>query len=179
MRRPVQHSSSSGFSLLETVIGMSVMIIGLLAMTSTSVVVHSLDESDKARRLATTAQQAVIDQLNVRAAALVGDEAGWATALTDSYGDGGTPGSTFAVQGLDPWEGMAQIGSVRVVTDETITDDELGGPMGMPRDLDGDGLVSNEDVTASATLLPVVLRIRWTGESGDRELVHGLYVLGY
>lgn len=168
----------AGFSLLESVIGMSVVVIGLMAMTSTSLVVHSLEESDKARRLAGDALQAVIEEVHAVSTAAVEDEDGWAATLLESYGAGGDPGTTFPVPDLTPWEGEAEVGSIQVVTDETLGDRELGAPIGMPRDLNGDGLVTDNDVSGNANLLPAVVRLRWTGESGDREVVHGFYVMG-
>jgi type II secretory pathway pseudopilin PulG len=168
----------AGFSLLETMVGIAVLMIGLLAMTSTSVVVHSLGESDKSRRLATNALRAVIEEVNALSYASTQSELGWAAVMTDAYGTDGQPGATFAVRGLDPWPGLAQVGSVWIVTDEQLTDRQLGAELGMPRDLDGDGLASSTDVSGSATVLPVVVRLRWTGEAGDRELIHGFYILG-
>ena len=35
------------------------------------------------------------------------------------------------------------------------------------------------DVTASARLLPVVLTLRWRGESGVHQMRHGFYLMGY
>ena len=180
MRRPRPHPSHrAGFSLLETVIGISVVMIGMMAMTSTSLVVHSLEESDKARRLATNALQGAIEQVNADSNAAHDADVGWAPSLVATYAPGAVPGNAFDVAGLDPWPGIEQVGSIWVVTDETLTDDELGVELGMPRDLDGDGAVANDDVSGAATLLPVVVRLRWDGEAGQRELVHGFYLLGY
>jgi len=42
--------------------------------------------------------------------------------------------------------------------------------MGMPRDLDGDGDVEVVDVSGNYRLLPVVVRLRWRGFSGERSM---------
>jgi len=49
----------------------------------------------------------------------------------------------------------------------------------MPRDLNDDGLASSADVTATAVLIPVVVRVQWTGASGQRQIIHGFHMLGY
>ena len=69
--------------------------------------------------------------------------------------------------------------SVEVITDETMTDQELGVHLGLPRDLDADGEVTSVDVRGRALLLPVLLRARWHGAGGERELVRALYLEGY
>ncbi len=168
----------AGFSLLETTIGITVVMIGLLAMTSTSYVAHSLQEGDKARRLANNALQRIIEQVQASSSALRDSETGWGNALQARYAPGGIPGNTFPVQDLTPWDGQETVGSVWVVTDETLTDAELGVHLGMPRDLNGDGVVNSNDVRSDATLLPVVVRLRWMSQAGRREIVHGFYALG-
>jgi len=34
-------------------------------------------------------------------------------------------------------------------------------------------------MSATARLLPVIVTLRWSGVSGDRQLSRGFYVLGY
>jgi hypothetical protein len=84
-----------------------------------------------------------------------------------------------AVDGLDPWPDQPGVIELRFFPDETIGDDELGFPLGLPRDLDNDGFASSSDVSASARLLPAVARARWTTNAGDREMVQGFFVMGY
>ena len=64
----------------------------------------------------------------------------------------------------------------RPVGPESAPGGRLGVELGMPRDLDHDGLVSNTDVRGSARVLPVVVRMRWSTALGDRELVQGIYL---
>ena len=40
----------------------------------------------------------------------------------------------------------------------------------MPRDLDGDGLASNADVTNNASLLPAIVDVRWRHAGGEFEI---------
>ena len=83
------------------------------------------------------------------------------------------------VPGLEPWVGENAVITVEVVTDETASDIDLGVRLGMPRDLDRDGIADNGDVRDTGRMLPVVVRARWLGASGPRQIEQGFFVLGY
>ena len=91
---------------------------------------------------------------------------------------GGEIGNAFDVPGLTPPQGLLLPGSLQVVLDETTTDADLAVQLGMPRDLNGDGDSLDPDVTLSATMLPVVIRVRWTGATGEQEITLPLHLLG-
>ena len=55
-------------------------------------------------------------------------------------------------------------GTVTILVDETATVPELG----LPRDLDGDGSASSNDVTASYILLPVRVDVTWPDSFGNQ-----------
>ena len=173
-----QRSSRSGFSLIEVVIASGILLMGLMALTSTSVVVHNLDQNDDTRRLASSALRGAVDRIHSVSANAIDDEDGWATTVSQAFAAGNMPGPVFTVEGLDPWDGMASVGTVQLVTDETLTDELLGSTLGMPRDLNNDGLTDNTDVSADARLLPVVVSVRWQTASGQRQLRQGFYVVG-
>lgn len=166
----------AGFTLLEVIVALSVLLVALMAMTSTTVVVHSVDNLDRERRLAVAALTQAIERVQARSSASINADGGWAPAVLEAYEAGGNPGPTFDVQGLTPWDGEAAVGTVQVVTDETATDTDLEARIGMPRDLDGDGLPFSADVSGDARLLPVVVRLRWKGAAGNRTLSQGFYV---
>jgi hypothetical protein len=83
------------------------------------------------------------------------------------WGPGGTSGNTFSVEGLDP-DGGGVAGLITIITDETMTDDDVGVSIGMPRDLDGDGLATSVNVAQTAVALPVIVEASW-GPAGARE----------
>lgn len=70
------------------------------------------------------------------------------------------PGATFAVTGIR--EGRGDI--LFPVKDGELREDVAG------RDLDGDRELDEEDHAADYVLLPVTVRIRWTGTAGDRSV---------
>lgn len=175
-RRPLRQS---GFTLIEVLVTASVLLIGLMAMTSTSVVVNSLRRSASDQQRAQGALQAIVEDLHAIAREADSNSANWAGDILDVYGAGGNPGNQFDVDGLTPWAGNPNVATVTVVTDETATDALLGAAVGMPRDLDGDGLATNVDVTDGASLLPAVVTLQWRGTSGQQQISQVVYLLRY
>lgn len=183
-RRPVRRPSAgtdpqSGFTLIEVLVTASVLLIGLLAMTSTSFVANSLRRNASDQQVAQAGMQAIVEDLHAAAREASDDESQWAQDVIAVYGPGGNPGDEFDIDGLDSWNDFPTVAEVEIVTDETVTDADLGVSAGMPRDLDGDGAANDTDVTDSASLLPVVVRLRWQGASGRHQMSQVVYLLRY
>jgi len=180
-RPPLPHPrpsrSRAGFGLLETLLGLTVIMVGLTAMTSTSVTVRILDRNDSEVRRAARAIAARVDEIRAEALAARGAPSGWARSLIEAYSEDGPIGPTFDVPQLDAQEDEPAVGRVTFVTDERSTDAELGALLGLPRDLDNDGFTATEDVTGTASLLPVLITVRWSGNSGEREITQGIFVM--
>ncbi len=168
-----------GFTLLEVLITVAVLMVGLLAMTSTSVVVNSLRRSASDRSRAHAAVQAISQDLLSVARVSSEDPALWAGQILQAYGPDGSPGNELPITGLDPWTGSDHIATVTIITDETVTDSAIGTDIGMPRDLDGDGLASNSDVTGNASLLPAIVDVRWRHGGGEFEVRQVVYLLRF
>ena len=165
-----------GLTLLEVTLGLSILTVGLLALTSTSVATHKLRETDHARQLARDGLAAVVRDVEVASRLIDKQAADWSAQLLDRFAGAQ---AWRAVEGLDPWPDQPGVIELRFFPDETLTDEDIGFPLGLPRDLDNDGFASSQDVSASARLLPAVARARWTTNAGDRELVQGFFVMGY
>ena len=58
-------------------------------------------------------------------------------------------------------------GQITIITDETDNSDDALR-MGFPRDLDGDGLANNVDVSTNYLLLPVKVEVQWTSFRGPQ-----------
>ncbi len=172
-------ASRGGFTLLEVLITVAVLMVGLLAMTSTSVVVNSLRRSASDRSRAHAAVQAISQDLLSVARASSENPSLWAGEILEAYGPDGSPGNELPITGLDPWEGADHIATVTIITDETTTDAAIGSEIGMPRDLDGDGLASSSDVTGNASLLPAIVDVRWRHGGGEFEVRQVVYLLRF
>lgn len=92
----------------------------------------------------------------------------------DDPAGGDSPGDSFAVAGLEPLpadpDGLP--GEVIFPGDgvqllEHVVDVELG----MPRDLGGATGVDADDHASDYRALPVMVRVRWRGISGEQEIV--------
>lgn len=89
----------------------------------------------------------------------------------------GSPGARFAVPGLRPLPGAID-GMVGEIVFPTLGEDgalELredveDAQLGMPRDLNGDGLVDAADHSADYELLPVLVRVSWRGRNGPAQV---------
>jgi hypothetical protein len=91
---------------------------------------------------------------------------------------GPAPGPDFAVPGLDPLADDLDGRVGKIVLPELDTGsgvelrEDLDMPeLGMPRDLNGDGIVDSADHSGDYRVLPVLLRLDWSGRSGNRHTV--------
>lgn len=168
-----------GFTLIELAIATSILMIGIVSVLSATSQMHSLRKVNRERTLAQNAVRSMAERIHASSHGFSDQPETWAQQVLATYGPGGSGGNTFAVEGLAPEEGAVGVGSIRIGTDETDTDAELGADLGMPRDLDGDGDAADADVSATGRILPVVLTLRWRGENGVHLMRHGFYVMGY
>ncbi len=171
--------ATGGFALLELTIAMIILTIGMVSMLQASSRTQSLSRETRDRSAAHNALRSMADRILARSDELVrlgGDN--WASDLVSIYGEDGSVGDLFDVTGLDRVDEDQPVGSITIVLDETLTDNDLGLAVGMPRDLDGDGEASSGNVVNFARKLPVIVEIRWSGFRGERSLSHVVWVTG-
>src|SRR5205085_8105191 len=92
---------------------------------------------------------------------------------TDDPGGAGTaPGANFAVTGLSALPGDADGFPGQVIFPTLagfplqLREDVAMPELGMPRDLNGDGIVDGANHAVDYKLLPVIVRIPWRGVGG-------------
>lgn len=178
-RGPGAKSARGAFTLIELAIATSILMIGIVSVLSASTRMQSLRRSNRDRTLAQNAMRSMAERMHAASHRFASDPTTWAQQLIATYSVGGTFGDEFDVEGLTPEGDGTPIGSIRIGGDETEDDAELGAQLGMPRDLNGDGDASDNDVSSGARLLPVVLTLRWRGESRPQQMRHGFYLMGY
>lgn len=165
-----------GFALVEVAVAATILAIAVGGLVGTVIYTMRLARVSEER---TTAQQAAVamgdffysvDFANIYAS--FNDD-----PADDPGGAGAAPGSGFAVPGLNVQVGDAD-GFVGRVIFPTVT--EVGGTtqwlredfedddLGMPRDLNADGDIDDLDHSADYSVLPVTVRIQWTGGGGDQ-----------
>ena len=158
-----------GFSLLELIVAVTVLTIAAGAITSTLVVSTSLTHINRETTLAVEAAQSAVESLRA-----VGFDEAFAryNASPDDDPAGTAPGASFDVAGLFARAGDpdGRVGSIQFPGDGFVLREDLEDrELGMPRDLDGDGAVDALDHADDYGILPVRVRIEWTGEQGARS----------
>jgi len=173
--RPARHGRTrrrrDGFTFVETLIAASVVLGGLLVISSGMVraKMARLDAEQQVVAAATLDQAAANLRANSLASALTNYAPNGAGQPFPAKGSG--PGPAIFAPGLsdaaDPTK-QAQV-TVRLFTDETAVEPEVG----LPRDLDGSGTVDDTDTTRLgadgqplARVLPFSLTITFRGPGG-------------
>ncbi len=158
-------------------IAATVLVIGVLSMIGALAAGLRLIEQNRetaraheAARSAIESMQSVpFDQIFARFNADPNDDPGVA---------GSAPGATFAVPGLQSTTGPAHAGGVAPgagaiefpVAGGQLSEDFVDPALGMPSDLNGDGVISAGALAGGYLMLPVRVRVTWRGVGGNREL---------
>ena len=90
------------------------------------------------------------------------------------------------MRGLDPraddddgFVGRIEFPSVAVGGDLQVREDLKSAVLGMPRDLNADGVVDAADHAADYVILPVRVRLEWTGSRGEGALQYQTLLSGF
>ncbi len=172
-------SARSGFTLLEIAVTLAILIVAIASTSAATVSLSALRRANRERSVAQNAASALAERVHSLSRSVMNQPGSWARNVVEAVCPAGSVGTSFDVPELDPQVGLAHVGSITFVTDETRTDAALGVELGMPRDLDGDGRADTTDVLGTARLLPVVIEVRWKGIRGNLRIVHPFFVVGY
>jgi hypothetical protein len=171
VRRPGKASVRSGFTLLEVMIGGGILIFAALALSQATVQSMKLSLQNRETALAQAAARQVIEDIQARPFADI------FPSFNAFAGDdpAGAPGANFDVPGLRAQDGDADGMVGRIILPEkadlvssVLDEDFQDAALGMPLDLNGDGDTDDDVLPADAQLLPVRVRLEWTGNGGDR-----------
>ena len=167
-----------GFSLIELMIAFSVLTIGLLAQASLTISHYNQSQFNRELRLALRAAQQQIEILKSH------DFRSVFPAFDESTANDPTnaAGPHFDVPGLSPVAGDmdGRPGRIRFpvgqppvgwpTSDPVLREDTYDSALGLPCDLDGDGLIDDQPKDANYIHLPVVVEVRWHGKTGNQTL---------
>ncbi|MDA1264993.1 MAG: hypothetical protein O2816_07940 [Planctomycetota bacterium] len=162
-------------TLIEVMISILILTVAvyLLSSTVTAAIGHS--EVKRERGIAVEAAANLIEQLHAQEF-----EDLWALynedPSDDPQGSGTAPGRHFAVPGLDAMEADVDglVGEVVMPVKKSepgfaLREDEIAAELGLPRDLNGDLLIDDQDHSGDYIVLPVIVRVSWTGKAGNRQ----------
>lgn len=181
MRRTRTRARRSGYTLLELMIALVVFTIAIGGISSSLASTSALSRATEERGIALDAALSTMEALRAEVPGEVYVRYN-ETVLDDL--DGISPGRFFAVPDLvlrpgDPDGFAGEIifpgDGTQLIEDGIVDDDELG----MPRDLNGDGAMDAIDHSTDYTILPVRIRVEWSGVRGFQviELVSQVGVL--
>lgn len=162
----------AGFTVLEGLIAFTALSIAMVGVLSAVVETNSMRAATRQTMLASQAAQSVLDEMSTATFSQV--HALYNADPADDPGGAGTaPGSGFAVTGLDPQSGDPDglVGRIEFPgAPGALREDAVDVGLGMPRDLNADGVVDADDRAADYILLPVRVRVEWLSEGGERVI---------
>jgi hypothetical protein len=161
-------SAAAGFGLVDVAIALFALLMSAGALFGAVQSALKGSQSNEETARATAVAQAVAESLR---------EAPFDQLLA-LYGPGGRPG--FSVRGLtvrtgdaDGLAGEVRFPLVQVNGAFELREDVEDTFLGLPRDLNGDG-IDALDHSADYELLPVEIRVEWTSAGGPRLVRLGL-----
>jgi len=166
-----RHRRRAGFTILELLVSVTVFTIGIGAVSSTLVASSSLSKSTRETSLALECAQSAME--STRGEEFSEAFARFNSTTIDDPVAGTSPGSLFGIDALSVRDGDADgaIGAISFPGNGVqLREDTVDAELGMPRDLNGDGVIDALDHSGDYVVLPVRIRVEWTGQTGNRAL---------
>jgi len=163
----------NGFTLIEILVAVAVFGITMAALTTTQVSSIAMSRANLETSAAADAAQSVLEAMRDE------DEfsevfARWNATAADDPAAGLSPGNAFDVPGLEPVrdDPDGRVGEVVFPGDGVeLREDANERLLGMPRDLDLDGGEPDaDDHKGDYRILPVLVRVTWSGSGGEHRI---------
>lgn len=171
---------------MEVSLAITVVVFSLMAMSASTLRTHALRKQNREKAVAQNAIRMVSESIHaISQDALRGAQpptTTWSSLVVAALTDDATPtslGTTFEIAELNAPPNVPTVGTIQIITDETLTDEQLEVEIGMPRDLNGDGDAADTDVNGTARLHPVIVTVTWRAPNGTQTLRQPFYVIGY
>jgi prepilin-type N-terminal cleavage/methylation domain-containing protein len=165
-RNPRGTRRRCAFSLVEVTVVIAILSVAVTLFGQSMLASAKLDPVSEETRLA--AEGARVQLEDMRALSFEQLFRSYNEDPADDPGGAGSaPGAWFAIPGLKPPPGALAVGHVMFPTvggalQESFADETLG----MPHDLDGDGIIDGNDHSGDAIILPVRIQLEWASKSG-------------
>ena len=149
--------------MVDLVLALTILVVAVGGLASTIVSTARLARTNEEtadayaalRQVAEEMQAVQFDQI-FTAYTNVPDFAAGALAVQEGDADGFVGSVSFPTQ---------TVGGVLQLREDVIDAD-----LGMPRDLNGDGAIDDQDHSGDYAILPVSLQVQWEGANGPRTL---------
>jgi type II secretory pathway pseudopilin PulG len=158
-------------TLMELMVVLTILTVALSLFSRTLVLSSRLDPVNRETVLAAEGARSMLETIrNSRFGEIArsfNEE-----AADDPDGAGTAQGRRFVVANLAPVAGEQLVGTVIMPFNEEgeLREDAVNEMLGMPRDLNGDGVIDSDDHIDDAIVLPIGVRLEWHGATGDRSL---------
>jgi len=181
LRHHTSARAAGGFSLIELMVAITILTVALGAISSALVATTSLNNLNREMMIALDAAHAQAERLRGETFAEV-----FARYNADPADDPplpigkASPGNNFNVPRLNtrPDDADGFVGEIFFPTiGAELREDAVDADLGMPRDLDLNTAVDSADHANDYRILPVRIRLQWTGENG-RQTINLVTVLG-
>jgi len=162
----------AGFTLVEVMVTMVVLVFGIGAVVTTLVMTTSLGKTNRESNIAATAARGAVEAMKATEFEEIFARFN-ANPADDPDGPGTAVGNTFMVPGLnvDPTDPDGIQGEILFVGNGVqLREDVVDVELGMPRDLNKDAVIDALDHKDDYWVLPVRVRVAWTGETGSTSL---------
>jgi len=171
-RRGHRSAKNSGLTLIEIAVGIAILITGVLGFVETMIRLERAHERTREVGRATEAARRIVQ--SIQAEAFPEAFRRYNGDPTDDPGGPGTaPGKNFAVPGLSarPGDPDGLPGEILFPTPPgqpgVLRESVVDARIGMPRDLNGDGVISAVgNYSTTYIVLPVRVVVDWTGPAG-------------
>lgn len=174
-RVPRSHRAS-GFTLIELMVGLAVFVLGVLGFTRTMVAMERAQLAARESARATQAARTILERIQAEAFPEAFRRYNGSGA-DDPGGVNTAPGKNFAVEGLSARQGDADGMPGEVIFPSpdgqplVLSEGFVDARWGMPRDLNGDGVINaGANYATQYNLLPVRVRVEWISAAGPCQV---------
>ena len=170
--RRVRSSATSGLTMVELSVAIAVLTVCVYMLSQTVLATIAQAPVKRERAEAMEAARSVLERIRNEEFAEIfalynADES------DDPDGPDTAPGNLFAIPGFEPVPGDADgfVGEVVLPgPGPTLLENASFPELGLPRDLNGDGMVDAFDHAWDHVVLPIMVRLEWQSRLGPRRL---------
>jgi type II secretory pathway pseudopilin PulG len=150
-----------GFSIVEMVVVFAIVTVAISMFARTLASSKKLDPMATETTIAASASRTMLEKMKNNAFEDV-FKLYDATPADDPGGAGSGPGAEFDVPGLTPVAPGVKCGRIIFPGDSNILREDIDDAiLGMPRDLNADGVIDSQDHSGDCLLLPIRIRVEW------------------
>jgi hypothetical protein len=160
--RPIHPRSQRGFSIVEMVVVFAIVTIAISMFARTMASSKKLDPVATESTIAASAARTILERMKNHPFEQIFPL--YNTVPGDDPGGVGTaPGAFFDVEGLTPIAPGVKCGTVvfPTRTGQFLREDVEDALLGMPRDLNADGVIDSQNHANDCLIIPIRIRVEW------------------